>query len=270
VTPGYWRNPAATAAAFKDGWFLTGDLAVIDAHGFVNIVDRKKDVIKTGGETVFSTEVEQVVYAHPAVQEAAVVGVPHPRWGEAVVAVVVPRAGSRADESALLDHCRAHLGKHQVAQARRLPDGAPAHRLGQDRQTAAARRARGPRGRPDLDLEDRFDDPRSRPSVPRPPLRRRDPRDRAAARRGRRVVPPLAGRRSAAAADRPRPRRAPTRRRRPPRPRAPSRSRRSGPPSRSRRRRPTRSSGPRRRATRASSRACAAASSRRTGRRSPA
>jgi fatty-acyl-CoA synthase len=114
VTPGYWRNPSATAAAVRDGWLLTGDLAVVDEEGFLQIVDRKKDVIKTGGETVFSTEVETVVYAHPAVQEAAVIGVPHSRWGEAVVAVVVARAGVRADEAALLDHCRAHLGRHQV------------------------------------------------------------------------------------------------------------------------------------------------------------
>jgi acyl-CoA synthetase (AMP-forming)/AMP-acid ligase II len=114
VTPGYWQNPSATAAAFRDGWLLTGDLATVDAEGFLQIVDRKKDVIKTGGESVFSTEVEQVLYAHPAVQEAAVVGLPDERWGERVVAVVVARAGSRVDEAGLLEHCRAHLGGPQV------------------------------------------------------------------------------------------------------------------------------------------------------------
>ena len=114
VTPGYWRNPAATAAAFRAGWLLTGDLANVDAEGFLQIVDRRKDVIKTGGETVFSTEVEKVLHGHPDVVEAAVVGVPHERWGEAVVAAVVARAGSSTAESALLDHCRAHLGSHQV------------------------------------------------------------------------------------------------------------------------------------------------------------
>ncbi len=114
VTPGYWRNPAATAAAFRDGWLQTGDLAVVDEEGFLQIVDRRKDVIKSGGESVFSTEVEQVVHAHPSVREAAVVGVPHARWGEAVVAVVVTRAGAAVDESSLLAHCRAHLGRHQV------------------------------------------------------------------------------------------------------------------------------------------------------------
>ncbi len=117
VTPGYWQNPTATAAAFRDGWFLTGDLAVVDGEGFLHIVDRKKDVIKSGGESVFSTEVEQVLYAHPAVQEAAVIGLPHPRWGEAVVAVIVRRAGSSVDAIELIAHCRAHLGGPQLPKA---------------------------------------------------------------------------------------------------------------------------------------------------------
>jgi fatty-acyl-CoA synthase len=87
---------------------------VIDEEGFLQIVDRRKDVIKTGGESVFSTEVESVLHSHPAVQEVAVVGVPDPRWGEAVVAAVVLRAGAKADEASILAHCRDHLGRHQV------------------------------------------------------------------------------------------------------------------------------------------------------------
>jgi acyl-CoA synthetase (AMP-forming)/AMP-acid ligase II len=82
VTPGYWQNPEATAAAFdRDGFLRTGDLATIDAHGYVDIVDRKKDVIKTGGEAVYSVEVENVLYAHPAVLECAVFGLPDQRPG---------------------------------------------------------------------------------------------------------------------------------------------------------------------------------------------
>lgn len=131
VTPGYWQNPAATAAAFRAGWFLTGDLAVVDGDGFLHIVDRKKDVIKSGGESVFSTEVEQVLYAHPGVKEAAVIGLPHARWGEAVVAVVVRRAADAAvtatplDASELLRHCRAHLGGPQIPKAVVFQDALP-------------------------------------------------------------------------------------------------------------------------------------------------
>ncbi len=117
VTPGYWRNPHATHLAFRDGWLLTGDLAVLDAQGFINIVDRKKDVILTGGETVYSTEVESVLASHPAVHEVAVLGVPHERWGEAVLAVIVRCAESRVTETELHRYARGHLGGHQVPKA---------------------------------------------------------------------------------------------------------------------------------------------------------
>ncbi|MSR47383.1 MAG: fatty-acid--CoA ligase [Planctomycetes bacterium] len=125
VTPGYWKNPTATAAAFRDGWFRTGDLAVLDHEGFVHIVDRAKDVIKTGGESVFSTEVEAILCTHPSVQEAAVIGLPHARWGEAVVAVVVKRSGATADAAALIAHCRAHLGGLQVPKRVLFQDALP-------------------------------------------------------------------------------------------------------------------------------------------------
>jgi acyl-CoA synthetase (AMP-forming)/AMP-acid ligase II len=148
VTPGYWRNPAATESAFRDGWLLTGDLANVDGEGFLQIVDRRKDVIKTGGETVFSTEVEKILHGHPAVLEAAVVGVPHERWGEAVVAAVVARAGSSAGEAALIDHCRAHLGSHQVPKRivfvtalPRTGSGKIAKRLLRDRLTTDPRQS---------------------------------------------------------------------------------------------------------------------------------
>lgn len=93
ITRGYWKQPEATAQAIKDDWIHTGDLAVVDEHGYINIVDRKKDMIITGGENVFSTEVEYAIYEHPAVAECAVFGIPDERWGEAVHAVVVKRDG---------------------------------------------------------------------------------------------------------------------------------------------------------------------------------
>jgi acyl-CoA synthetase (AMP-forming)/AMP-acid ligase II len=93
VTRGYWKLPEETRKAIRDGWLHTGDMAVIDKEGYINIVDRKKDVILTGGENVYSTEVEYVLYKHPGVLEAAVIGVPDEKWGEAVKAVVVLKHG---------------------------------------------------------------------------------------------------------------------------------------------------------------------------------
>ncbi|ODV14548.1 MAG: acyl-CoA synthetase [Rubrivivax sp. SCN 70-15] len=106
---GYFHDDARTAAAFEGGWFHSGDLATIDAEGYITVVDRKKDMIKTGGENVASREVEEAIYRLPGVSEVAVVGLPHPRWVEAVVAVVVAKAGAELDEPAVLEHCRAHL-----------------------------------------------------------------------------------------------------------------------------------------------------------------
>jgi acyl-CoA synthetase (AMP-forming)/AMP-acid ligase II len=117
VTPGYWRDPQATREAIRDGWLHTGDLAVVDGEGFLNIVDRKKDVILTGGEMVYSTEVENVLAAHPAVMEVAVFGVPHERWGEALLAAVVRTAGATTTDEELRRYAREHLGDHQVPKA---------------------------------------------------------------------------------------------------------------------------------------------------------
>jgi len=125
VSPGYWRNGEATAAAFRAGWFHTGDLAVVDEEGFINIVDRMKDVILSGGETIYSTEVENALAAHPHVQQVAVVGVPHPRWGEAVLAVVVAAGRFALSEEELRAHARAHLGAHQVPKAFELREELP-------------------------------------------------------------------------------------------------------------------------------------------------
>jgi acyl-CoA synthetase (AMP-forming)/AMP-acid ligase II len=109
VTAGYWRDPDATTAAFAGGWFHTGDLGRFDDDGFLYVVDRKKDVIVTGGENVASREVEDVLHLHPAVREAAVVGVPDEHWGEAVCAVVVAREGATLDAHDLVELCRGHL-----------------------------------------------------------------------------------------------------------------------------------------------------------------
>lgn len=111
---GYWRNEEATAAAFSGGWFHSGDLATIDEEGYITIVDRKKDMIKTGGENVSSREVEEAIYQHPAVSEVAVIGLPHERWIEAVTAVVVPKAGQPCDENELIAFCAARIARFKV------------------------------------------------------------------------------------------------------------------------------------------------------------
>ena len=106
---GYLDDPETTAQAFRGGWFHSGDLGYYDEHGMLHIVDRKKDMIKTGGENVASREVEEVLYRHSGVQEAAVFGLAHPVWVETVVAAVVRRDGVTLTEEDLLKHCRKHL-----------------------------------------------------------------------------------------------------------------------------------------------------------------
>ena len=102
---GYFHDDERTAAAFEGGWFHSGDLATIDAEGYNTVVDRKKDMIKTGGENVASREVEEFIYRLAQVSEVAVVGVPHPRWVEAVVAVIVVKSGQSLTEGQVLAHC---------------------------------------------------------------------------------------------------------------------------------------------------------------------
>jgi long-chain acyl-CoA synthetase len=112
VTPGYWGKPDATAQAFVDGWYATGDLGYLDAEGFLFLVDRVKDMIITGGENVYSTEVEQALYAHPAVSEAAVFGVPDTRWGEAVHALVY--CTDAATSAELIEHCKVRIASYKI------------------------------------------------------------------------------------------------------------------------------------------------------------
>ena len=114
VTPGYWNLPEETRKAFKDGWLYTGDLAVIDAENYVTIVDRKKDMIISGGENVYSTEVENVLYLHPGVLEGAVIGVPDTHWGEAVKAFVVLKEGRQVRAEDIIAFCKDHLAHYKA------------------------------------------------------------------------------------------------------------------------------------------------------------
>ena len=125
VFAGYWRNPDATAAAFADGWLLTGDVAERDTEGYYRIVDRIKDMVISGGENVYPAEIEAVLRTHPAVGDAAVVGVPDERWGEACLAFVVLAAGRSASEAELRDHCRSKVARFKVPRAIRFLEVLP-------------------------------------------------------------------------------------------------------------------------------------------------
>lgn len=125
VLSGYFRNEEGTKKAFDGGWFHTGDMARRDEEGFFYIVDRMKDMIITGGENVYSREVEEVVYTHPAVSEAAVVGLPDPQWGERVTAVVVLRDGTSATEADIISVCRDRLAGFKAPKAVYFVDEIP-------------------------------------------------------------------------------------------------------------------------------------------------
>jgi fatty-acyl-CoA synthase len=140
VMPGYWNNPEETARALRHGWLYTGDLARRDPEGFLYIVDRSKDMIVTGGFNVFPREVEDVLTRHPAVAAAAVIGVPDPKWGEAVKAAVVLRPGASVHAEALIALVREHKGPVQAPKSIDFVDALPVTGLGKlDKKALRAR-----------------------------------------------------------------------------------------------------------------------------------
>ncbi|NQE47238.1 class I adenylate-forming enzyme family protein [Herbaspirillum rubrisubalbicans] len=110
---GYWNNSPATVEALRDGWYRTGDMGYQDDEGYVFLIDRKKDMIISGGENIYSREVEDALLEHPAVQEVAVIGVPHEKWGECVKAIVVLRPGRNVEETDLISHCRGQIASYK-------------------------------------------------------------------------------------------------------------------------------------------------------------
>ena len=111
---GYWNKPEATAEAFADGWYHSGDAGYLDDEGYLYLVDRVKDMIVTGGENVYSAEVENAIASHPAVLQVAVIGVPSDEWGEAVHAIVVLREGAEASDVEIIDHAREYIAGYKV------------------------------------------------------------------------------------------------------------------------------------------------------------
>ena len=131
---GYWNKPEQTAQVMKDGWLMTGDMALRTRHGYYYIVDRKRDMIVSGGYNVYSVEVETVLLSHGDVVDAAVFGVPHPTWGEAVWAVATPRAGHQPTESALIEHCRRNLSSYKCPKRIMLMESMPRTSTGKVRK----------------------------------------------------------------------------------------------------------------------------------------
>ncbi len=140
VMKGYWNKPEETAQAFEHGWLHTGDVCREDEHGFFTIVDRKKDMIVSGGFNIFPREVEDVISTHPSVAAVAVVGVPDETWGEAVKAVVVPRAGQTIDEEELIELVKQRKGSHHAPKSIDIVDSIPVSAVGKpDKKALRAR-----------------------------------------------------------------------------------------------------------------------------------
>lgn len=130
VMKGYWRKPEQTKEAVRDGWLYTGDLAKMDEDGYFYIVGRKKEMIISGGFNIYPQEVENVLYDHPAVKEAAVIGVPHSYSGERVKAFIVLKEGQRANEQDLLNHCSENLTRYKVPKEIEIRDTLPRNTVG--------------------------------------------------------------------------------------------------------------------------------------------
>ena len=122
---GYWQRPDLTADTLRDGWMWTGDIAVWDEDGYIFIVDRAKDMIISGGENIYSTQVEAAIHQHPGVLESAVFGIPDDEWGESVKAVVVMKPGETATEQEIIDSAAQHLASYQKPRSVDFVDSLP-------------------------------------------------------------------------------------------------------------------------------------------------
>ncbi len=130
ATPGYYKNPEATNASFRDGWFYTGDLGYFDEEGYLFVVGRKKDMVKSGGISIYPLEIESILYSHPDVLEAAVIGVPDTQWGEAVKAVVVLKADSALKGEGLISFCKERLSGYKVPKSVEVRSSLPHTEVG--------------------------------------------------------------------------------------------------------------------------------------------
>jgi long-chain acyl-CoA synthetase len=140
VMAGYWRNPEATQAAIRDGWLFTGDMGCLDAHGFLTLKDRSKDLIISGGSNVYPREVEEVLLQAPGVSEVAVVGAPDPEWGEVIVAFVVLQQGSTVSTQDLDTYCLNEIARFKRPKRYELVDSLPKNNYGKVLKTELRQR----------------------------------------------------------------------------------------------------------------------------------
>ena len=141
VMPGYWRRPEASAETRRGGWLHTGDMGVLDADGFLTLKDRSKDVIISGGSNIYPREIEEVLQSHVDVRECAVIGRPHPDWGEEVLAFVVPRPGAELDPAALDALCLANIARFKRPRGYRFAEALPKNNYGKILKTELRRLA---------------------------------------------------------------------------------------------------------------------------------
>jgi long-chain acyl-CoA synthetase len=140
VMAGYWRNPEATQAAIRDGWLFTGDMGCLDAHGFLTLKDRSKDLIISGGSNVYPREVEEVLLQAPGVSEVAVIGAPDPEWGEVIVAFVVLQQGSAVSAHDLDAYCLNEIARFKRPKRYELVDSLPKNNYGKVLKTELRQR----------------------------------------------------------------------------------------------------------------------------------
>jgi long-chain acyl-CoA synthetase len=130
VMRGYWRNPKATDETLRGGWLHTGDLGIMDDKGYVYILDRAKDMIISGGENIYSREIEDVILRHPAVLETAVIGVPDETWGEAIKAIVALREGKKATQEEIINFCKDQMASYKKPKSVEFVDAIPKNAYG--------------------------------------------------------------------------------------------------------------------------------------------
>jgi acyl-CoA synthetase (AMP-forming)/AMP-acid ligase II len=137
---GYYKDEEATREALREGWLYTGDLARMDEEGFVYIVDRKKDMIVSGGENIYPREIEEILYSHPRIEDAAIVGVPDSLWGESVKAFVVLKKGETLTEAEVVEYCKTHLASYKKPKSVEFVESLPRNPSGKVLKTLLRKR----------------------------------------------------------------------------------------------------------------------------------